>query len=109
MIVFLPSVKPQQTECVDVLILDDDILEDVETFHVGITTTVPRVTIVTSTAMVSVVDEDSVEVTLVTRELNVTEEEEGGTVEVCVEEEGVLEKEVEVQLFTVAGTAHGKL
>lgn len=95
--------------CVDVLVVDDDILEDVETFHVQIATTVPRVTIVMSTATVNVVDDDSVVVTLVRSELSVDEEREDGEVEVCVQEKGVTEKAVEVQLFTEADSAHGKL
>ena len=105
---FLPSDEPQQTVCVDVLVVDDDILEDVETFYVDITTTVPRVAVLMSTATMSVVDDDSVVVTLVRSRLSVEEEMEGGEVEVCVHEIGVIEKEVEVQVFTEEDTAHGK-
>ena len=94
--------------CVDVLVVDDDILEDVETFYVDITTTVPRVAVLMSTATMSVVDDDSVVVTLVRSRLSVEEEMEGGEVEVCVHEIGLIEKEVEVQVFTEEDTAHGK-
>lgn len=110
--VFLPSAESQQTECVEVLVVDDDILEDIETFHLEITTAVPRVTLTLSAATVSVVDDDSVYVTLMSGEHSVEEDGEGGQggeVEVCVQQTGVIEKAVVVELFTEADTAHGKL
>lgn len=107
-IVFAPSSAPHQTECVDVYIINDVILEDVETFHLEITTTVPRVSITQSTATVRVYDEDSVEVSLVEDVIRVPEEMEGGEVDVCVIRTGVIEKAVVVQLSTQPQTALGK-
>lgn len=109
--VFTPSTEPQQRVCVEVLVEDDDILEEVETFHLEITTAVPNVTITLGRATVSVVDDDSVHVSLVRSEQSVMEEDEeghGGEVEVCLRLTGVLEKAVQVELFTESDTARGK-
>lgn len=106
--VFTPSTE---RVCVEVLLEDDDILEDVETFYLEIATTVPNVTITLGSATVSVVDDDSVDVSLVTSEHSVMEEDEegqGGEVEVCVRLTGVLEKAVRVELSTESDTARGK-
>lgn len=78
-----------------------------ESFYVTISTLVPRVTVGLDTATVSLVDNDGVYVTLVTSEHSV-EEDGGGEVEMCVQMTGVIEREVMINLFTEADTAHGK-
>ena len=111
--VFLPSQLPQQTQCIDYEIVDDDVLEGVETFFVEISTSVPRVMVGRSVSTVSLVDDDGVYVTLVQRELTVVENDAagGGTAgqfELCVQMTGIIQTEVEIRLFTEAGTAQGK-
>ena len=105
---FQPSVEPRQTECVEVFLVNDDILEDVETFHLEISTAVPRVDVSLSTAVVIMMDDDDVYVSLVSSEYSVEEEAERREVEVCVQLTGVIEREVEVTLFTEEDTAHGE-
>lgn len=106
-VVFQPSTEAQQSLCVDVSVVNDAILENVETFHVEITTTAPRVTIPLSSATVSIEDDDRVEVTVVIGELGVEEDVEGGEVDVCVSRLGATEKAVEVELFTESDSAIG--
>lgn len=82
-----------------------------ESFFVTISTSVPRVTVGRSTSTVSLVDDDGVFVTLVNSSLSVEEdgaEGEGGVVTMCVRMTGIIEREVDINLFTEADTAHGK-
>ena len=108
-IIFPPSSEVPRIECVDVEIVDDAIVENVETFRVKISSLVPHVSIADgeSESTVRVVDGDSVSVDLVRGEYEV--EEEGAGVEVCVQLTGVIEREVEVELSTIADTAHGEI
>ena len=91
--------------------VDDEILESVESFYVEISTNVPRVTVGLSTATVSLVDNDGVYVSLLDRELSVEENaaagEGGAEISMCVQMTGIIQTEVEISLFTVAGTAQG--
>ena len=89
-------------------LVNDDILEDVETFHLEISTAVPRVDVSLSTAVVTMMDDDDVYVSLVSSEYSVEEEAERREVEVCVQLTGVIERQVEVTLFTEEDTAHGE-
>ena len=108
---FPPSQDAQQTQCIRYVVVDDDILEAVESFFVEISTSVPRVTVGRSTATVSLVDNDGVYMSLVERELSVEEDTagvSGGQVQMCVRMTGIIQRELEVRLFTEAGTAQGK-
>lgn len=104
---FEPSTEAEQTLCVDVSVVNDAILEEVEIFHVEISTSVPRVRIPLSSTAVSVEDDDEVEVTMVISELGVLEEVESGEVEVCVSRIGATEKAVDVEVFTESDSATG--
>ena len=87
-------------------------MEAVESFFVTISTNVPRVTVGRSTSTVSIVDDDGVFVTLVNSSVSVEEdgeEGEGGVVKMCVRMTGIIEREVDINLFTEADTAHGKV
>ena len=106
-LVFPPSSESRQTQCVELRLIDDTILEDVETFQLQLSTSASRVNITQSSATVSLVDNDRVYVSLERNEYTTTEDGEG-VVEVCVELVGVTATEVEVQLSTVAGTAQGE-
>ena len=95
------------------MVIDDDVLEAVETFFVEISTEVPRVNVGRSTTTVSLVDNDGVYVSLVQREVVVQENAaaEGGTggqIRMCVQMTGIIQTEVEIRLFTEAGTAQGE-
>ena len=109
--VFPPSTEVLQTQCIRYSVVDDEILESVESFYVEISTNVPRVTIGLSTATVSLVDNDGVYVSLLDRELSVEENaaagEGGAEISMCVQMTGIIQTEVEISLFTVAGTAQG--
>lgn len=97
--------------CVNYQLLDDDSLESVESFTVTISTSVPRVIVGHNVSTVSLVDDDGVYVTLVDGELSVDEngeEGEGGEVTMCVKMTGIIEREIEINLFTEEGTATGK-
>ena len=91
--------------CVDVEVVNDDRVEDTETFHLEISTTVPRIRFGQSTATVRVEDDDTVEVAMTAPELSV---EEGGQVSVCVTRRGVIEKTVTVDLSLEPHTALGE-
>ena len=100
-----------QTLCVQYSLLDDEVLEAVEKFSVTISTTVSRVDVDRSIATVSLVDNDGVYVSLVESEVIVEEdgeEGEGGEVEMCVRMTGIIETEVNILLFTEAGSAEGQ-
>ena len=105
---FQPSTATYQKQCIDFELFDDAVLEAVESFFVTISTDVPRVVVGRSTSKVSLVDDDGVYVSLVTGEHRVEEEAERREVEVCVRLTGVIEREVEVTLFTEEDTAHGE-
>ena len=111
-LVFPPSLITPQTTCVNYKLLDDDRLESVESFTVTISTSVPRVSVGRSVATVSLVDDDGVYVSLVDGDLTVDEEGEaeggGGQVPMCVQMTGIIEREIEIILFTEPGTASGK-
>lgn len=84
---------------------DDERVEDTETFHLEISTKVPRIRITQSTATVRVEDNDVVEVAMTSPQLSV---EEGEKVSVCVTRNGVIEKTVIVDLSLEPGTAQGR-
>ena len=107
---FPPSTEVQQRQCIRYSVVDDDILEAVESFHVEIATNVPRVSVGLSTATVSLVDNDGVYVSLLERELSVEEDaaaDGGAGVSMCVRMMGIIQREVAINVFTEAGTAQG--
>ena len=109
--VFPPSDDSQHTQCIQFQLLDDDVLESVESFFVTISTSVPRVTVGRDTATVSVVDDDGVYVSLLDSEVSVVEDGEGGSggeVTMCVRMTGIIGREVNISLFTEPDTAHGE-
>ena len=84
---------------------DDERVEDTETFHLQISTKVPRIRIRQSPATVRVEDNDIVEVAVTSPELSV---EEGEKVNLCITRNGVIEKTVIVYLSLEPGTAQGR-
>ena len=106
-VTFEPSSEAEQTLCVDVPVINDAVLEDVETFHVAIGTEAPRVAVPLSTATVSVEDDDTVEVTMVTSMVGVLEDVESGELQVCLQRVGPTEKAVDVVVFAESGSATG--
>ena len=104
LVTFQVSSEEVQTQCVEVTVDDDDRVEDVETFHVEISTTVPRIRIGGNTATVRVTDNDVVDVAMTSQQLSVDE---GETVSVCVSRSGVIEKTVTVGLSLEPRSAQG--
>ena len=102
---FAVSSESQQRVCAEVSVVDDDRVEDVETFHLEISTRTPRIRLSHSTATVRIEDDDVVSVAMTTPELSV---EEGEEVRVCVTRSGVIEKTVTVDLSLESRTAQGK-
>ena len=97
-------------QCGTIAILDDTILENEEQFTVHLLTPDPSLYVDSdrgSAVVVIMDDNDNVYVSLEREEYSV-EEAEGGEVEVCVELREVIERAVEVDLFTEPGTAQGE-
>ena len=96
--------------CTAIHVENDDILENEEHFLLNLLTADSALYTsggrTNSSVVVTVSDNDSVNVSLVRDEQSV--EEEGGEVEVCVQLMGVIEREVVVTVFTEADTAHGE-
>ena len=94
--------------CAPIPIENDEILESEEYFSVALASLDPAVYTrdATSTATVTVTDDDSVKVSVVSEELMVEEDDE--LVVTCVELVGVIGRSVSVTLTTAADTAHGK-
>ena len=105
MLTFPISSEEEQRLCVEVAVDDDERVEDTETFHLEISTKVPRIRIRQSTATVRVEDNDVVEVAMTSPQLSV---EEGEKVNVCITRNGVIEKTVIVDLSLEPGTAQGR-
>ena len=101
---FSVSSEGIQRLCVNVFVEDDDRVEDVETFHLEISTRVPRIRITQNMATVRIQDDDMVAVDMTSRELSVDE---GGVVSVCVSRSGVIEKTVTVDLSLEPRSAQG--
>ena len=106
------SFQPRGTTraCTAIPVEDDAIFEDEEYFTLSLLTMDSALYTNrggrNSSVVVSIADNDNVYVTLVAGEHRV--EEEQGEVEVCVQLTGVLERKVEITLFTEEDTAHGE-
>lgn len=102
-----------QTSCVFYQIVDDDILEAVESFYVTISTTAPRVDITSSEALVSIVDNDGVYMSLVSDHVVVDEASaagsSGASVNMCVQMTGIIQTDVRISLSTLDATAQGRV
>ena len=96
-----------QTKCVEIALLDDEILEDVEYFGVNLTTGVESVEVYIGMMSVMVTDNDYLTVGFKDLEYEVGEED--GVVRVCVEARGEMDRmaPVRVMVNTTAGTATG--
>ena len=96
-------------QCSAIAILDDTVLENEEQFTVHLLIPDPSTYVEggSGSAVVLIGDNDNVSVSLEREEYSV-EEAEGGEVEVCVELREVIERAVEVDLFTEPGTAQGE-
>ena len=92
--------------CVDIPIVDNDFIEEQESFTVTLTSSDPDVTFMPPTAPVFIVDDDSVTIGFEMELYNAAEG--NGSVELCaVLLEGTLERDVTVTLETQDGSAQG--
>lgn len=109
---FPPSSDTRQSICIDFHLIDDEVLESVESFFVTIVVAVPRVNVGLDTATVRLVDDDGVYVGLTQSVYTVDEngpEGRGGIVDVCVQMRGVIERDVTISLLTEPGDADGEI
>ena len=93
-------------DCVDIVILDDSVLEDSESFEVALSTPDETVHFTRPTANVYVLDEDGVRMGLEEREYSGYEGEE---IEICVELVGMFSHSIPVAIQTVSGSARGTI
>ena len=93
--------------CVDISIIDDSVLEDMESFDVIIASSDPDVVVAPSRAVVSIIDNDVVTIGL---ENDRFQGNEGEQSEVCASVRGIttLERSVTVRISTVDRSAQGK-
>ena len=87
------------SECVEIDITDDSTLENTESFEVVLATTDVGVELTRDRAVVYILDDDGVRMSLNDRDFSVAED--GGSVEVCVELTGSIEQSLDIQLYTM--------
>lgn len=110
MFTFSPS-DTHQT-CIEFHLIDDVALESVESFFVTISVAVPRVDVGLDTATVSLVDDDGAYVGLTQSAYTVEEdgpEGRGGVVNVCVQMQGIIQRNVTINLLTEPDDADGEI
>ena len=93
-----------QRDCVDIVILNDSVLEDTESFEVALSTPDEIVHFTRPTANVYVLDDDGVRMGLMEREYTGYEGEE---IEICVELVGMFSQDIHVDIQTLPGSASG--
>ena len=93
-------------DCVDIVILDDSVLEDSESFEVALSISDETFHFIRSTANVYVLDDDGVRMGLEEREYSGYEGEE---IEICVELVGMFSHSIPVAIQTVSGSARGTI
>ncbi len=92
-------------DCVDIVILDDSVLEDSESFEVTLSSPDETVHFTRPTANVYVLDDDGVRMGLEEREY--TGYEGGDEIEICVELVGMFSQSIPVAIQTQSGSARG--
>lgn len=106
---FSPTTSTSQ--CYQVTILDDLVLEDTEHLEAELTAPggVARVSVGTSVVRAAIIDDDSVMVGFSQTDFTVDEDEpQALSVSVCVEMVGELEREVSVSVASERGSADGE-
>lgn len=92
-----------ERKCFNVTIMDDDIVENNETFYLALFSKDPAFSLISSRTAVVITDNDEVMLTL--QETNYTVNESVGLVEIKVELEGKLERDVTLSMKSNDGTA----
>lgn len=93
-----------QRDCVDIVLLDDSILEDSESFEVALSSPDETVHFTHPTANVYILDDDGVRMGLSERYYTAYEGEE---IEICVELVGMFSQTIQADIQTLPGTARG--
>ena len=93
-----------QHDCVDIVILNDLVLEDTESFEVALSSPDEIVHFTRPTANVYVLDDNGVRMELMEREYTGYEGEE---IEICVELVGMISQDIRVDIQTLPGSASG--
>ena len=99
------ATAPQQLACRHIPILQDSMLEDTESFSVSLTSINDNIQFHISTASVSIEDDDTVTALIMGAEFRWQEG--AGPAEVCVELQGLRERDVRVVLTPRSLTAQG--
>jgi hypothetical protein len=99
---FSPSTAEQRNECTTFSILDDEVVENTETFVVRLTSSEPYVEIALNETVVYINDSDRASVDFELSSYSVREEE---TLEVCVVLRAVIDREASVRVSTGDYTA----
>ena len=106
LVIFQPSPELVQQQCFNISITDDAIFEQDESFSVAIAATNLAVSLHISRATVTIGDDDHVTVGLQGSEF--TANEGSGTLDICCDLIGQLERSVSISLETMPQTALGK-
>ena len=90
--------------CVDIVILNDLVLEDTESFEVALSSPDETVHFTRPTANVYILDDDGVRMGLMERDYTGYEGEE---IEICVELVGMFSQSIQADVQTLPGSARG--
>lgn len=91
-------------DCVDIVILNDSVLEDTESFEVALSSPDETVHFTRPTANVYILDDDGVRMGLMERDYTGYEGEE---IEICVELVGMFSQRIQADVQTLPGSARG--
>ena len=92
-----------ERKCINITIVDDDIIENTETFSLRLASVDVAVSVISDELTVTILDDD--QVTLALRETNYTVNESAGQLQVMVELKGNLERSISFSLNSNDGTA----
>ena len=108
---FLNSTETQQTQCYQVNIINDNVLEGVESFEMILQApeNVDRVDVDIGHIIVTINDDDHVTIGFKQTEYSVAEDGSEGGVNVCVLLEGAIDRDASVSIISQIGTAGCKL
>jgi len=102
-----PNDQIFRRQCVNVSIVNDEILENTEQFRVILSSPNSFVRLVRPASLVYVLDNDGVRISLEQREVELSEARETGSIDICASLVGLTQRNIAVTLTTQQGTASG--
>ena len=102
-----PSDQVFRRQCVNVSVVDDEVLENTEQFQVQLSSPNSFVRLVRPRSVVYLLDNDGVRISLEQREVELSEAQETGGIDICVSLVGLTQRDIPVTLTTQQGTASG--